>query len=119
MCQEVVGDKSWAGLCWWGGVTPHAHVIAINHWLCEREGKQQGREQRTGQVCGLNSQAKMEPCLEYLKGSFFVPLKYYILLLLFLHSSHLWDNFLAHWQANFLFMIAKGVSCARPKEPAL
>lgn len=45
VCQEVVGDKSQAGLCW-GEVTPLAHVIAINHWLCEREGKQQGSEQR-------------------------------------------------------------------------
>lgn len=54
--------------------------------------------------------------MEYLKSSFFVLLKYYlILLLLFLHSSQLWVNFLAHWQANFLFMIAKGVSCTRPK----
>lgn len=31
--QEVEGDKSQRGMCW--GVTPCAHVIAINDLLCK------------------------------------------------------------------------------------
>lgn len=66
----LVTTRCWAASCarkWWvinpkqacaggEGVTPHAHVIAINHWLCEREGKQQGREQRRVWVRGAMGQ---------------------------------------------------------------